>query len=202
MKYLLYILVVSTTIISCVNSSKNERKITSKQIKKSSSIILEANFKGTFVDFSNERHNEYYLADVNLINYTDSICEFIVFTCQTAENYLIDSKGYTIFGHWCAGNYPGPVTLKPNQQFSVPIIFCRKKDTDSSDLQIRFGFIALTPKYLFSQDKNELEILNSWRDSQTNVIWSEPITLESAYTGQWDIRQIINDTTYLKVKSH
>jgi hypothetical protein len=202
MKYLLYILVLSTTIVSCVNSSKNERKITSKQNKKSSSIILEANFKGTFIDLSNESHNTYYLADVSLINHTDSICKFIVYTCQTAENYLIDSKGYTIFGHRCAGNFPGPVTLKPNQVFSVPIIFCRNKETDTSDLQIRFGFIALTPKYLFSQDKLESEILHSWRESQTNVIWSEPITLESVYTGQWDIRQIINDTTYAKVKSH
>ena len=176
--------------------------MTVKPNKKYSSIILEANFKGTFVNFSNEKYNTYYLADVNLINYTDSICEFIVYTCQTANNYLIDPKGYSIFGHWCAGNYPGPVTLKPNQEFSVPIIFCRNNDTDSSDLQIRFGFIALTPKYLFSQDKRVFEILHSWRESQTNIIWSEPITLESVYTGRWDIRQIINDTTYAKVKSH
>jgi hypothetical protein len=201
MKYLLYILVVLAATVSCINSSKSERISTSEQNKKSSSIVLEAIFKGTFVDFSNEQNNTYYLADVNLINYTDSICEFIVYTCQTAENYLIDSKEYTIFGHWCAGNYPGPITLKPNQEFSVPIIFSRNKDKGSSD-QIRFGFIALTPKYLYSQTKREIEILYSWRKSQTNIIWSEPITLESFYTGRWDIRQIINDSTYAKVKSN
>ncbi len=202
MKYLLYIITASLILFSCNNSSVNERKTESKLAKNDSSLVLKAIYKGTCVNFSDEKHESYYLAEINLINNTDSICEFITFTCYTSANYIISPKGYSIFGHWCSSNLEVPIKLKPDQEFSFPIIFSRTKDYDSNDEQVKFGFILLTRKDLLSQYKDTFEVFDSLRKYQTNVIWSEPITLESLTQREyWDIRQIINDTTYSSLRS-
>jgi hypothetical protein len=202
MKHFFYIIIVSLILISFSNSSVVERKGEAVSIKENSSLVLKAIFKGTYVNFSNENRDTYYLAEVNLINNTDSICEFITHTCYSAINYIISPKGYSILGHWCSGDSERPIKLKPNQVFSSPIIFCITDSFDYKDYQVRFGFILLTPKALFSQYKDSWEVWDSLRKNQTNVIWSEPITRESVTQSlDWDIRQIINDTTYSVLSS-
>jgi len=67
---------------------------------------------------------------------------------------------------------------------------------------IRFGFIlngrksTLLGKKISMTNQEIISELQNMREKQENVIWSDPVVLTATNFSQYEIRDIINDTTY------
>jgi hypothetical protein len=170
---------------------------------KESELYLKAIFKGGYSNFDNKNDsNYYYLVDIHLINNTDSICEFITYSCASLINILIDNNRYGFLYHNCASNHETLVRLIPQQEFTLPVILYSNKHLNQTYDPIKFGFILLTRKYLFSQEERAFVLLNKMRERKENIIWSAPLTLYATSFHPYEIRYIINDTTISKARYH
>jgi hypothetical protein len=189
------ITLLTFTLLTCFSNNSATCQVTESE------LTLKAIFKGGYSNFDNKNDsNYYYLVEVHLINNTDSLCEFITYSCASLINILIDHKGYGFVYHNCASNFDAPIRLNPKQEFTLPVILYRNKYLFKADNPIKFGFIILTLKYLFAQEERAYILLNRMRERQENIVWSDPITLHTTSFTPYEVRYIINDSTY-SVKS-
>lgn len=187
-------------ILICFSCSENSGtdKNNVRPGKRESKLVLTANLKASY---SND-FNYYYLVDLKLINKTSTECEFYSLTCGSLINVLTDSKQVSFLYHNCPTNFGILVKLLPNQEYSIPVILFRKKYVQSFKYDVKFGFIINKPKSRpFSKNSSltDQEIfaeLKSMREKQENVIWTNPILLTTTNYSPYEIRNIINDSTY------
>jgi hypothetical protein len=171
--------------------------------EKGSELSLKAICKAGYSNFSNENDsNYYYLVDLMLVNSTDSICEFVTYSCSTLINILIDHNDYGFLFHNCSSNFSTLIRLRPKQEFILPVILFRNKHSNLSDDQVKFGFIMLTRKNLVTQEESVIQILHRMRERQENIIWSTPITMDITSFHPYEILNVINDTTFSRVRDH
>lgn len=178
--------------------------------QKESKLVLKAIFKGGYSNFNNENDsNYYYLVDVKLINKTKSNYEFWTLSCASLVNILTNSKQVNFLYHNCSGNSATIIRLKPNQEYSIPVVLLRNKNIKEFEREIKFGFVFNQPKYRLGLnipkliiDKDPIRETEEMRDKQENVIWSDPIELSTVSFNPFEIRNIINDTTYTIAKYH
>jgi rRNA-processing protein FCF1 len=94
------------------------------------------------------------------------------------------------------------VKLKPQQEYVIPVIALRNRYMQGFLHNVRFGFIFNERKSKpFNKNTpltNEVIIseLQTLREKQENVIWSDPVTLTATNFQQYEIRDVINDSTY------
>jgi hypothetical protein len=179
----------------CINSALCQEK--------ENELSFKAIFKGGYSNFHRENDsNYYYLVDLLLINNTDSICDFMTYSCASLINVVIDHKEYDFLFHNCASNFAKRVLLKPKQEFILPVILFRNKHSDLSNDQLKFGFILLTSRNTLSQEESVIQLLLRMRERHENIIWSTPITMETTSFLPFEILDVINDTTFSKTRNH
>jgi hypothetical protein len=188
----------STQTIDSLNAFKQKQKLKYIFSDKHREIIgvgVRAVVKAVYT-LPPEEKNSYFLVEVKLINNSDTLFETVTYNCITSSNILYDSKLLKIFKFPCSRNFPIVLRLKPKQEFSVLILL--QTDSISSVFldPIKFGFIVLNPKKL--DFFNVQERLREMRDKQENVIWSDPIYFDPTNGEPFEIKTILNDTTYIQ----
>ena len=196
---LLLISVILLQIFSCSGNKSNENAVGYLKIlnsKKDIGIVLKAKCKSTYRNFhDNLDSNYYFLVDLDLINNSDSICQFITMSCTSLINIVSSSDQIEFLGHLCASNYYTTINLAPKQEYYLPvIIILRNKYLQVLNNQVKFGFILVKPKR-YDPDFNT-SIVRESRKNLQNVIWSDPITLPHTSFQPYEIKQIISDSTY------
>jgi hypothetical protein len=158
--------------------------------KNERSLVLKPVFKGIYYDLEKDSVNDnacsrhiYYLFDVQIINHSDSIAEFIVFNCTVAENIVTDTKKLQAEVNSCTSNGTTIINLRPNQEFSFPVIFKAKTEID---FKIRIGFVIISPRKV-SSDKIFSTVVESLENLK-NVLWSDPINIGLNYENAFEIR--------------
>jgi len=147
-----------------------------------------------------EEETHYFLVEVKLINNSDTLLESVTYSCTTYINIIYDTDKLKLFKFPCAGNYPIVLKLKPKQEFSIPILLKSKPDTSVSLDPVRFGFVVLNPKII--DFTNVHDKLIEIREKRENVIWSDPIYFDPANGRPYEIKTIVNDSTYIKQSFH
>ena len=146
--------------------------------KTEQNLQLKPVFKGVYYYLEKDSADEacckhiYYLVDVKIINYSDSIAEFYGYDCTTAENIVTDTKELHVCINSCPSNRKTLIKLMPKQEFSVPVIL---KSKTSIDFKVRIGFVILCSKNVNSDDvffAIEENVANL-----ENVLWSDPIKI-------------------------
>ena len=164
---------------------------------KESKLVFKATFKGGYSNFDDTTDSNYYfLVETKLINNTDSICEFVTMSCASLISIVKDSKQINFLYHNCASNYRTIIRLKPREVFSIPFILYRKKNIEGFKSEVKFGFVLVGTKSL---QENSIEKLAEMNEKQQNVIWSEPITLNTCSFHPYEILREINDSTFTDV---
>lgn len=143
--------------------------------QRNSDLVLKAICRGGF-SFPDDDSSYYFLVEIKIINNTISSQEFVTYSCSSLINVLVDSKEVKFFYHNCSSNYPYHIKLKPNQEFSLPIMLQTKRKNWSSNNKVKFGYIIMHPRRL-KDNESVSQILENMREQQENVIWSEPIEL-------------------------
>jgi len=177
--YLLTAIIVSLIIIQC--------KSINQKVK--SELVFKVILKGNYFSEDSTCGGRYYLAEANLINNTDSVCEFVTMSCASLISIVTDSKDISFLYHTCSANYPTTVRLKPKQEFSIPIIFSRKNSVKN----IKLGFVYANRKNFFDVPTRKLRKMN---EKKENVIWSEPINLSVANFHPYEIREVISNSSF------
>jgi hypothetical protein len=181
-------------LLSCTNHSEISN-ISSKTDKIENKLVLTANLKSSYINYSNQRdRNYYYLVEIKLINNTNKESEFYTLTCGSLVNIITDSRQVSFLYHNCSAELGVLIKLKPKQEFCIDAILLRNKYMANFNYNIRFGFILFHPKSrplgtlipLTNQEIiSELKIL---REKQDDVIWSEPVVLTTANFNPYEIR--------------
>ncbi len=189
MKTFLSILIISS-VLACNNLSKTGKN-SSLIIKKDSSLILQVIQRaGAFNNFNNKNDsNDYFFIELNLVNNTDSIFEFITYSCSSYTNVLIDSKQVDLVYPYCSANKPKVINLMPKQIFFLPIILLRNRNIELPYDMIKFGFIL--PRPIIGRDLDDQ--FRESRQNLENVIWSDPIGLSIMTDSPYEIRNVIED---------
>lgn len=138
-------------------------------------LSLTAELKGSY-RFSDSGSHYYFLADIKLINNTDSVCKFIAFNCLTNMNLLTNSEHVSICSNDCAGNFPTLIIIQPKQEFLLPVILSTKSDSPVLNCPIRIGFVFVKEK----PTQNLLELLFKMKENNESILWSEPFILQVA----------------------
>lgn len=181
-----------------LEKSNNSPKIDMKEDK----LIFTAKLIASFTNYSNQNdRNYYYLVDVKLINNTNEECEFYTFTCGSLINIITDSKQVNFLYHNCSADLATLIKLNPRQEYSVDVILLRNKYMNGFNTNVKFGFIINKPKTKFGRkipttNHEILSELKLMREKQENVIWSDPVSLTATSFNPYEIRNIINDSTY------
>jgi hypothetical protein len=192
MKYI-YILVFSTFILSCNNHSQSNIKVT-KNDKKESDLIFKVVQKG---GYHSSDVNYYYFVDLKLVNNTDKRFDFITMTCASLINIVTDSKHLQFLIPNCSANHFTIIRLKPKQEYVLPAVLFQNSQSEFNTDNIRFGFIlAQVDDFDRKGDKSPVDQLEEMRENKENVIWSESIDLSVTTYHPYQIRTIINDTTF------
>lgn len=182
--------------LSCTNHSEISN-VSSKIDRNENKLVLTANLKASYINYSNQRdRNYYYLVEIKLINNTNKESEFYTLTCGTLVNIITDSKQVSFLYHNCSADLGALIKLKPKQEFSIEVILLRNKYMANFNHNIRFGFILSKPKSrpfgtnipLTNQEIiSELKLM---REKQENVIWSDPVVLTTTNFNPYEIRNI------------
>lgn len=160
--------------------------VQSQEIKKT--IVLEATIQGIYnFPISHNAHKPpyYYLLGLNITNNSDEIVDFLTFTCTPMNNVITDSKEYKICSPICPGNSIVPITLKPEQKFSISILL----ETYLVNLydSIKIGWIYLN--YENTKDGDDFFMkLDQAHVNHCNVIWSKEISIDKFYNEQIEIQ--------------
>jgi hypothetical protein len=155
---------------------------------KGSKLSLEANLKGTYYYLEKDSIEDpcgkhiFFLVEVKLINKTNSEISFLTYTCSTASNVVIDTKGLITCVNTCTGNSLIINKLEPNQEFKIPVILKSKSEIQKST---RIGFILLDPNNV--SDNQFMSSLRESREKLENILWSEPINLKISYEKPYEI---------------
>jgi hypothetical protein len=187
---------------SCSNNKETE--INNVKIgKKDPKLVLTACLKASYSNFVNSNDkNYYYLVELKLINNATSECEFYTLTCGGLVNVLTDSRQVNFLYDNCSTNFGVVVKLLPNQEYSIPVILLRNKNMQGFRSSVKFGFIISKPKSSVLSKNSSLtnqeifDELKLLREKQENIIWANPIVLTSTNCSPYEIRNIINETTY------
>lgn len=200
MKHLLLIVVLSC--LSC-SGDMDTHKESLIMPTKESGLFLTAKLLACYSNYSNPNDkNYYYLVELSLYNNTDTEYEFYTLSCGSLVNVLTDSKQLGFLYHNCSKDYGVLAKLKPRQEYVIPVIALRNRYMQGFLHNVRFGFIFYERKSTPFNKKTPLtneEIiseLQTLREKQENVIWSEPVPLTATNYKQYEIRDIINDSTY------
>lgn len=171
-------------IVFLLSHLKDEKS----KISENQGIILKSTLRSTYEILGDKNGNEityYFLIEVKLVNNSNSSLEFLTQMCTTGANIVIDSKDINLFVNNCSNNSITKITLNPKQEFSVIEKFY-SKEKDLPD-KIKIGWIMFpTKKDFYSQ--NFYEVLNMYKKSLENVIWSEPLELHYAGGKTFDIK--------------
>jgi hypothetical protein len=191
-----------TQTIDTLNEFKQNQKLKYIFSNKHKDIIgvgVKAILKAVYT-LPPEEKNSYFLVEVKLINNTDTLFETVTFNCTTYINILYDSKQLKLFKFPCSRNFPIVLRLKPKQEFSISILL-QTESTSSVFLDpVKFGFIVFNPKNF--DISNVHNRFMEMRDKQENVIWSDPIYFYPTNGELFEIKTILNDSTYIKQKLH
>ena len=170
---------------------------------KESGLFLTANLLACYSNYSNPNDkNYYYLLELSLKNQTSTEYEFYTLSCGSLVNVVTDSKQLGFLYHNCSKNYGVLVKLKPQQEYNIPVIVLRNRYMQGFLHNVKFGFIfnerKSTPFNKNTPLTNEeiISELQALREKQENVIWSDPVPLTATNFKQYEIRDIINDSTY------
>ena len=70
------------------------------------------------VSKKNYSHNNcnFYSADIELSNYTDTTISFWTMTCSWSDNWISTSDSLYIFGEECPKNFPDVYIISPNKK--------------------------------------------------------------------------------------
>lgn len=169
--------------VQCIEKKSNN--------KGENSLEFNAELKGSYelpqIDNSYPFNNGdiiYYIVEVRLINHTDSVIKFITYTCTTIGNIVLSSQDVQKCFNRCSGNSPMIISLKPNQEFSLPIILQSIKS--NSNYSIKIGWIFLDAKIL--PDIDLKLTLSNPNDMIHNIIWSNSIFLDSSGGKPYEIK--------------
>lgn len=192
-------------ILSCLSCSGNleTHKESLLMPTKESGLFLTANLLACYSNYSNPNDkNYYYLLELSLKNQTNNEYEFYTLSCGSLVNIVTDSKQLGFLYHNCSKNYGVLVKLKPQQEYNIPVIVLRNRYMQGFLHNVKFGFIfnerKSTPFNKNTPLTNEeiISELQALREKQENVIWSDPVPLTATNFKQYEIRDIINDSTY------
>ena len=200
MKQLLLIVVLSC--LSCSGNIETRKEILLMPTKESG-LFLTGNLLACYSNYSNPNDkNYYYLVELSLKNQTNTDYEFYTLSCGSLVNVVTDSKQLGFLFHNCSKNYGVLVKLKPQQEYNIPVIVLRNRYMQGFLHNVKFGFVFCERKSTPFNKKTPLtneEIiseLQDLREKQENVIWSDPVPLTATNFKQYEIRDIINDSTY------
>lgn len=192
-------------ILSCLSCSGNleTHKESLLMPTKESGLFLTANLLACYSNYSNPNDkNYYYLLELSLKNQTNNEYEFYTLSCGSLVNIVTDSKQLGFLYHNCSKNYGVLVKLKPQQEYNIPVIVLRNRYMQGFLHNVKFGFIfnerKSTPFNKNTPLTNEeiISELQALREKQENIIWSDPVPLTATNFKQYEIRDIINDSTY------
>jgi hypothetical protein len=200
MKQLL--LIVMLSCLSCSGNLETHKESLLMPTKESG-LFLTANLLACYSNYSNPNDkNYYYLLELSLKNQTNNEYEFYTLSCGSLVNIVTDSKQLGFLYHNCSKNYGVLVKLKPQQEYNIPVIVLRNRYMQGFLHNVKFGFIfnerKSTPFNKNTPLTNEeiISELQALREKQENVIWSDPVPLTATNFKQYEIRDIINDSTY------
>jgi hypothetical protein len=186
-------------LLLCFSCSDNSEKIEDHPAiaKKEDKLVLKANLVASFSNYSNPRdRNYYYLVDVKLINNTNKESEFYTLICGSLVNIITDSKQVSFLYHNCSVDLAALIKLHPKQEYSVHLILVRNKYNNNFNHNVRFGFILSKPKTGPITNHAIVSDLKSMREKQENAIWSDPVILTATNSNSYEIKNIVNDSTY------
>lgn len=185
---------------SCDNIPKKENDYPIA-IRKEAKLFVKADLVASFINYSNPRdRNIYYLIDIKLINNLNKDFEFYTLTCGVLVNFVTDSKQVNFLYHNCSADQALLINLRPEQEYSVSTILVRNKNLSNFNYSVRFGFILSKPKTGPIKNYDIVSDLKLLREKQENVIWSDPVLLTVTNFNSFEIRDIINDSTYSIIK--
>jgi hypothetical protein len=190
-------LIIIVSFYSCL---KYEKKDDYKIKNAENELTVTPIFKGSYFLEEDRDCGAFFLFDIKLINNTTSRLEFWTLSAAPTVNVVIDPDQLDFFIPQISRNIPRIIRLETNQEFVVPVALI-KNDSVRID-SLRFGFIINKPKYKFgfpkSLDiiKDPKEELIEMRNEKKNVIWSKKMNLFGWNEFLYEIRNIINDSTY------
>ncbi len=156
--------------------------------KKEADLGIKATFRG-YYSFPENYYSKdsmyYFLIEVKLINNTCDSIEFLTNSCTPVGNVVLESKNFKIYVNNCINNRNIPITLKPGQEFSIPLLLVANKK--NANCYIKIGWALLTKDNTKSID-NYLKVLEKAKTKYENVIWSNQIYLDKAGGQPIDIK--------------
>jgi len=187
-------LLIFILCFSCGEDSKNN-KVKAVTGERDPKLVLSAALKATYSNYINKNdRNYYYLVELRLINHSKTDIEFYTLKCSSLVNIITDSNDFSFLYHNCTTSVAVLVTLKPDQEYCLPVILIRNKYFKWYNPNIRFGFLLNKPKsgpFAKNSKLSNQEIiseLNSLREKQENVIWSTPVALTATNFSPYEIR--------------
>jgi hypothetical protein len=199
MRTLLILSSFTLAVIFC--SCSKHKNIESKIKNEKTDLSVNPIFRGRYFHVNDKDSSTYFLFDIKLTNYTKSEIEFWTSSAAPEINVVVDNDYLNFFIPEINTNLPRLIRLKPNQEFLVPIVLLKSRHQRITS-PIRFGFIINKPKYRFGLNKSPytgqdpLTELFDMRKDKKNVIWSEPTDLFASNEFRYEIRSIINDSTF------
>lgn len=129
----------------------------------------------------------YLLMDVRLINKTDSTCTFLASECTTSFIFLANTNLLNFNANSCSANSEVPISIKPSQEFSIPILLSIKEKDCNVLKKFKLGMVLLHP-HTFHQEFPSI-ILNM-KKNKSNIIWSSDISLNIINNQQYKIENL------------
>lgn len=204
MRKLYFFPILAIAIVSCKSSNPEMKKI--NMLKEKTELEVDSKYRGSYFHENDNDTSAFFLFDVILTNYTKKEVEFWTLTCTPQANVVINSDLLNFFIPQCYGNGPRLIKLSPNQQFVVPIVLqVGKHDKNGLGSQFSFGFIINKPKYKLGLNKtldyakDPFRELVEMRRTKENTIWSKSFDIFGDNYFLYEIRNIINDSTYSSV---
>lgn len=154
-----------------------------------SGLILEGRQLGTY--FQPPCDSSYiFLFEAQIINYSNVPKEFVAYSCLTAFNFLTDNNEVNLIGNPCSENAPLTFRLASGDKLTIPLILNIKQSAKKNIDSIRIGFVFLAPQD-FSWETFRDSIAEK-KMQKTNILWSEPVSLQLVNQRQWTICNINN----------
>lgn len=163
MKSLMFPLCISLVLISCQIEAQDYSGLVLKPILKGDYNLPQ------FRDSIAHGTPCYFLVELKIINESQLIKEFIIYSCSATECLILDQDCVQVCFNNCGKNSITLISLKPGQVYSLPIILQQKKDT----CRIRIGFIPISPKI----KRDYLSELLERHKNHKDIIWSDPLQL-------------------------
>lgn len=155
---------VSITICNNINSKEPCLKIQINNIIKIDTI-------------SDSTQRRFYSANIDLVNNTDTLIGFWIFTCSWQWNFLTNKSEIYLDYHGCDQNSASIRKIEPNQKLTYNAVFVLS-DTIKAINNFKLGFILIKEKEIKAipgSGKAFFDLLKSKREKKKDIIWSEKI---------------------------